>query len=103
MLLIGQVKNDVITKIQEYSNLNFIIQPFRPEISRGEISIIILHGISMYGFRRFPGVLGQKLDPEYVPITDISHLIKKELDLLHAFLRNEAVFRTIYLLKKTYV
>lgn len=75
----------VISALKKNKHLNFIAQPYRPSISEGEISIIIINGILLYGIKRFPGIFMDKIDPTYIKLASIPNAIKKELISLKKF------------------
>lgn len=76
---------DIITSLKLNKSLDFIVQPYRPSISEGEISVIIIRGKALYGVTRFPGVLSEKKDTTYLDISNVPTLIKKELLVLEDF------------------
>lgn len=76
---------DIITSLELNKGLDFIVQPYRPSISEGEISVIIIRGKTLYGVTRFPGVLSEKKGTTYLDISNIPTLIKKELLVLEDF------------------
>jgi len=76
----------VITLLKQNKQLNFIAQPYRPDILTGELSVVIINGVPLYGIKRFPGILSEKLDPVYMKFTSLPAAIKKEVDILKTFL-----------------
>ena len=73
--------NSLLTK----RHLDFIVQPYRPSIFEGEISIIIINGRLLYGVIRFPGVLSDKKDTIYLKLNDLPIFIKKSASALGDF------------------
>ncbi len=67
---------EILKKIYENKEIKFIIQPYRPSISRGEISLVILNGNQCYGIHRFPGILKDKKEPLILPIESVPDNIK---------------------------
>jgi len=82
---INKENKTTITLLKNNKHLDFIAQPYRPAISKGEISIIIINGIPLYGIKRFPGIFSNKLEPIYIKMANIPNVIKKELTLLKDF------------------
>lgn len=76
----------IIALLKQNKELNFIAQPYRSNISTGELSIVIINGVSLYGIKRFPGIFSKKLDPIYIRFTSLPDVIKKEVDKLKIFL-----------------
>ncbi len=76
----------LITSLQQNRQLDFIAQPYRPDILTGEISVVIIDGIVLYGVKRFPGIFSEKLDPVYIKSINLPKFIKKEVDTLKVFL-----------------
>lgn len=76
----------IIALLQQNKQLNFIAQPYRPDILTGELSVVIINGVSLYGIKRFPGIFSEKSDPVYIRFTSLPDVIKKEVDILKIFL-----------------
>lgn len=76
---------DIIALLQKNKQFNFIAQPYRPDILTGELSIVMINGISMYGIKRFPGIFTEKKDLEYIDQRKIPKQIKGQVKLLHNF------------------
>ncbi|MFH2029473.1 MAG: hypothetical protein ABIJ40_02460 [Bacteroidota bacterium] len=76
----------VITLLKQNKQLNFIAQPYRQDILTGELSVVIINGVPLYGIKRFPGIFSEKLDPVYMKFTSLPAAIKKEVDILKTFL-----------------
>ncbi len=86
----------IIALLQQNKQLNFIAQPYRPDILSGELSVVIINGISLYGIKRFPGIFSEKLDPMYIRFISLPGVIKKEVDILKIFfLKKFGVFPNI--------
>ncbi len=75
----------VITALKDNGQLNFIAQPYRFSISEGEVSIIVINGVPLYGIRRFPGVFSDKLDPVHIKLVDVPIAIRREVSALKKF------------------
>lgn len=75
----------VIVALKNYKQLNFIAQPYRPAISEGEISVIMINGVSLYGVKRYPGILNDKLNPTYIKLADVPSAIRRETAELNNF------------------
>ncbi|MEK7202664.1 MAG: hypothetical protein AAB669_04025 [Patescibacteria group bacterium] len=75
----------VIVALKNNKQLNFIAQPYRPAISEGEISVIMINGVSLYGVKRFPGILNDKLNPTYIKLADVPGAIRREIAALKNF------------------
>lgn len=75
-----------VALLQQNKQLDFIAQPYRPDILTGEFSVIIINGNPLYGIKRFPGIFSEKLDPKYVRFISLSGIIRKEVDILKIFL-----------------
>lgn len=93
-------KND-----EDYKNLldvyncnvsDIIVQPFRNEIDKGELSVVILNGRVMYSFRRYPGILSLGRDLEYVSVGEIPNTIIATIDKLYIFLIISLVLCPLY-------
>lgn len=80
--------NEIIKSIKD-KDLDFILQPYRDSILEGEISVILINGVSYYGVKRFPGVLEEKKDVIYLEIADIPEDIKNKILKLNDFLLNK--------------
>lgn len=80
---------DIIALLQKNKQLNFIAQPFRPGILTGELSIIMIDGIPMYGIKRFPGIFTEKKSSEYLDRKKISRQITDQVKLLSSFFINK--------------
>ena len=81
----NQENEKVVDSLRLNKHLDFIIQPFRPSIVKGEISVIINNGKPIYGVTRFPGVLGSKKDTGYLNLASISSSIIKTVSILEEF------------------
>ncbi len=57
---------NIVRFIIKNKNTKFVLQPFIKEISEGEISVICINGIPVYGIRRYPGILSEKKTTEYI-------------------------------------
>ncbi len=78
--------NETITTIlKNNKQLNFIAQPYRSSILEGELSVIIINGVSLYGIMRFPGILNDKLDPSYIKLANVPLAIQEEIVTLKNF------------------
>ena len=75
----------VISLLQQNKELDFIAQPYRPSILTGEISVVVINGVLLYGIKRFPGIFCEKLDPVYVKFDGLPIAIKKEVNILKSF------------------
>lgn len=75
----------IIALLQKNKQLNFIAQPYRPDILIGELSVVIINGISLYGIRRSPGIFSKKKDIEYINQRKIPKQIIDQVKLLHNF------------------
>lgn len=75
----------VITLLKQNKKLSFIAQPYRPDILTGELSVVMINGMLLYGINRFPGIFSEKLDPVYIKFTSLPVVIKKEADILKTF------------------
>lgn len=76
---------DIIALLQKNKQLNFIAQPYRPDILTGELSIVMIDGIPIYGIKRFPGVFTEKKSLEYLDRRKISKQITGQVKLLNNF------------------
>jgi len=79
------VANNRINNILDHKDLSFIIQPFRPQISEGEISIVLINGKIQYGMKRFPGIFTKKKEPKYIDVQKISEQLTAQTELLFDF------------------
>lgn len=75
-----------IALLKKNKQLNFVAQPYRPNILTGELSAVIINGIPLYGIKRFPGIFSEKLDPKYIRFNNLPSGIKHEVDILKIFL-----------------
>lgn len=75
----------IITLLKQNQELNFIIQPYRSGVLAGELSVIMINGIVLYGIKRFPGIISEKSDPVYKKFTSLPVAIKKQVDILKTF------------------
>jgi hypothetical protein len=76
----------IINLLKQNKELNFIVQPYRSDILTGELSVVMINGVSLYGIKRFTGIFSEKLDPVYIKFTSLPTAIKKEVDILKIFL-----------------
>jgi hypothetical protein len=74
-----------LTSLLENKHRKFIVQPFRKQITDGEISVIVLNGEVCYGIKRFPGVLVEKENPIFIEKEKINTAILGQIDLLLNF------------------
>ncbi|MEX1013618.1 MAG: hypothetical protein WDZ80_00470 [Candidatus Paceibacterota bacterium] len=75
----------VINALKENQSYNFIVQPYRSSISKGELSIIVINGKILYGVRRFPGIFQKKKNTEYLELNAIPTSIKRDISVLRRF------------------
>lgn len=75
----------IISSLKDNKHMGFIAQPFRSSISEGELSVIVINGMPLYGIIRFPGILYQKLDQTYVELNSIPDIVLKKVDTLKTF------------------
>jgi hypothetical protein len=75
----------VVDSLKINKHLDFIVQPYRPSIPEGEISVIIINGKLLYGIIRFPGVLSEKKDTIYLKLNDLPSAIRKAASALGGF------------------
>lgn len=75
----------VIAALKNNKQLNFMAQPYRPTVSEGEISVIMINGVSLYGMKRFPGIFNDKLNPTYIKLANVPGAIQKEISALKDF------------------
>ena len=80
---------DTVALLQKNKYIEFIAQPYRPDILAGELSVVIINGNIMYGVNRFPGVFTEKKNLEYLNERKISKLIKDQVALLNNFFVNK--------------
>ncbi len=80
---------DVITLIMKNSNLEFIIQPYYPSVSDGELSVVAIRGDIHYGVIRRPGLFALKGEVEYVDTKDISFQVIEVFNELKEFFFNK--------------
>jgi hypothetical protein len=79
----------VITLLKQNKQLNFIAQPYRPDVLTGELSVVIINGILLYGIKRFSGIFTEKKDLEYIEQQKISKQITEQVKLLLNFFVNK--------------
>lgn len=75
----------VVASLMENKHLDFIAEPYRSSISSGEISVVMIDGVPLYGIKRYPGILYDKLDPVYLKLGDIPEILLKDVTLLNNF------------------
>ncbi len=63
----------------------FMTQPFREEISHGEISVVLISGELMYGVNRYPGILYRKDTSEIIEPHKIPQEILSQTDIVKGF------------------
>ncbi|MEW6096825.1 MAG: hypothetical protein AB1567_09925, partial [bacterium] len=86
----------IIILLQQNKQLDFIAQPYRPDVLTGELSVVIINGIPLYGIKRFPGIFSEKSKPIYIKFANLPDAIKKEVDILETFfLKKFGVFPNI--------
>ena len=93
-----KMKDDkvIIILLQQNKQLDFISQPYRPDISTGELSVVVINGILLYGINRFPGIFTKKLNPTYIRFVNLPDVIKKEVGILKTFfLKKFGIFPNI--------
>ena len=78
-------RDEIIGAVRNNKHLDFIAQPYRPSIAKGEISIIMINGDPLYGIKRFPGVLSKKSNSIYLNLMTIPRAIRKESATLKKF------------------
>ncbi len=76
---------NIISSIQRNKELDFVAQPYRSSVLSGEISVVVINGIPLYGIKRFPGVFCGKLDSVYLKFDSLPAGIKKEVNILKSF------------------
>lgn len=76
---------EVISLIQNNKKLKFIAQPYRSGILAGELSVVMIDGIPMYVFKRFPGVFTKNKSLEYIDRKKISKQVAGQIKLLNNF------------------
>lgn len=79
-------KKKILNIINKNNKKDFILQPYIPEISKGEISIINIQGKIMYGIKRFPGILIDKRETKYINNKNIPIEIKNIINNLNKYL-----------------
>ncbi len=72
---VGTNDQETISNIKGNKNIQFIVQPYRDLISKGELSVILLMGEVLYGIIRRPGVLLDEMSPEVVLIDKIPNKV----------------------------
>jgi hypothetical protein len=82
---ISKTNEIVIAALKNNKRLNFIVQPYRPTISEGEISVVMINGVSLYGVKRSPGIFNDKLDPMYLRLASVPSTIQRETIILKNF------------------
>ncbi len=88
--------DDLISSLEANRNLDFIVQPYRPLITEGEISIILISGRPLYGVTRFPGVLATKGSTTYLDLADVPASINEIVSKLkHFFLTKFSTYPCI--------
>ncbi|MEX2563830.1 MAG: hypothetical protein WD312_01815 [Candidatus Paceibacterota bacterium] len=75
----------IISSLQKNKQLNFIAQPYRSSVLSGEISVVVINGVPLYGIKRFPGIFCEKLNPVYIKFDSLPITIKKEVNVLGSF------------------
>lgn len=75
----------VVASLMKNKHLDFIAEPYRSSISSGEISVVMIDGTPLYGIKRYPGILDDKLDPVYLKLGDVPEIALKEVALLNKF------------------
>lgn len=81
----GRDNNALLLTLNQNKHLNFITQPYRPSVIEGEMSIILINGVALYGIVRFPGVLTTKRPTTYVGLKDIPDSIEETVAKLMQF------------------
>ncbi len=76
---------NIITSLLEHKHLDFIIQPYRDLVVEGEISVILINGKTLYGIKRFPGVLVDKKNSEFIDMKNIPDVIHYRLKRLEKY------------------
>ena len=85
-----------LMSLKKNKHLNFIAQPYRSTVSKGEISVVIINGVPLYGIKRFPGTFYDKLDSVYIKLNDVPGAILKVVTSLRKyFLKRFGVLPTI--------
>jgi hypothetical protein len=79
---VNQNNDDLLVLLKANKHLDFIVQPYRSSITKGEISVIIINGELLYGVMRFPGVLSEKKIPTYLDLINVPNSIKNTLTVL---------------------
>ncbi len=83
------IVNNRLNDILDHKDLDFIIQPFRPQIFEGEISIILINGKIQYGVKRFPGIFTEKKELGYIDIQKIPEQLMVQTKLLINFFNSK--------------
>ena len=81
----GEQDINVLFELLKEKDRQFIIQPFREEIIDGEVSVVLIDGVIMYAFNRYPGVLAQKKELEFIESKSIDAFIINQVELLKQF------------------
>lgn len=81
----GEQDINVLFELLKEKGRQFIIQPFREEIIDGEVSVVLIDGVVMYAFNRYPGVLAQKKELEFIESKKIDAFIINQVELLKQF------------------
>jgi len=77
--------NNCLDDILNYKDLDFLIQPFRPQVVEGEVSIVLINGKLQYGIQRFPGIFTEKKEFKYIDIQKIPEQLTAQTKLLFDF------------------
>lgn len=77
--------NIVLSSLYDNKEIEFIVQPYRKSISKGEISVIMLNGDVLYAVNRFPGIFISKKDTEYIKFVDIPKNIMMQVKNIQKF------------------
>lgn len=80
---------ELIKFIIKNKNTRFILQPFIKEISGGEISVININGMPLYGVRRYPGILSKKEDTIYIERKKLPKKVINESKKINDFLNKK--------------
>ncbi len=78
-----------IAMLKKNKHFNFVAQPYRPDVLTGELSVIIINGIPLYGIKRFSGIFTEKKDLEYIDQQKIPKQITDQVRLLLNFFVNK--------------
>lgn len=81
----GEQDINVIFELLKEKDRQFIVQPFKEEIINGEVSVVLIDGVVMYAFNRYPGVLAQKKELEFIESKKIDAFIINQVELLKQF------------------